>query len=86
MMSKKKKKKEAPATLKAGGAPHKVYKEDGKVVVDHLGKKGGKYDKINLTKQTKGKVKTVSQGVKSTKAWHKENPHKYKTKSSSKKK
>jgi len=41
---------------------------------------------INLNKQTKGKVKTVSQGVKSTKAWHKENPHKYKTKFSSKKK
>jgi hypothetical protein len=73
MMSKKKKKKEAPATLKAGGAPHKVYKEDGKVVVDHLGKKGGKYDKINLTKH--GGAKTVKEGVKAVKSWHKSRAH-----------
>jgi hypothetical protein len=70
------KKKENPATLKAGGAPHKVYKKDDKVIVDHLGKKGGKYDKIDLTKM--GGAKTVKQGVKAVKEWHSSNPHKKK--------
>lgn len=73
MAKSKKRKKEAPATLKAGGAPHKVYKEDGKVVVDHLGKKGGKNDKINLTKVAG--AKTVKEGVKATKSWHKSRSH-----------
>lgn len=68
------KKKESPATLKAGGEAHKVYKKDGKVIVDHLGKKSGKYDKIDLTKN--GGSKTVKQGVKAVKSWHKDNPHK----------
>lgn len=67
-------KKENPATLKAGGAPHTVYKKDGKVVVDHLGKKGGKNDKINLT--DKAGAKTVKQGVKAVKKWHATTPHK----------
>lgn len=69
-----KSKKESPATVKAGGSPHKVYKKDGKVIVDHLGKKSGKYDKIDLTKN--GGSKTVKQGVKAVKSWHKDNPHK----------
>lgn len=69
-----KNKKEAPATIKTGGAPHKVYKKDGKVIVDHLGKKGGKYDKIDLTKN--GGAKTVKQGVKAVKSWHKNKSHK----------
>jgi hypothetical protein len=67
-------KKESPATLKAGNAPHKVYKKDGKVIVDHLDKKGGKYDKIDLTKN--GGAKTVKQGVKAVKKWHSTKPHK----------
>lgn len=66
--------KEKPATLKAGGAPHVVYKKNDKVIVDHLGKKKGKWDKINLTKN--GGAKTVKQGVKAVKKWHKTRPHK----------
>jgi hypothetical protein len=67
-------KKEPSKTLKAGGEPHKVYKKDGKVIVDHTKKKGGKWDKINLTKMAD--TKSVKQGVKEVKKWHKENPHK----------
>jgi hypothetical protein len=65
------KKKENPATFKADGKVHRVYKEkNGDVVVNHAGsaKKNGKYDKINLTK--KAGAKTVKQGVKATKNWH----------------
>jgi hypothetical protein len=71
------KKKEAPATLKVSGKVHRVYKDKkGDVVVDHAGsaKENGKYDKIDLTK--KAGAKTVKAGVKATKAWHKNNPHK----------
>jgi len=68
------KKKETPATLAAGGAPHRIYKKDGKVIVDHLGKTKGKYDKLNLTDLAG--AKTVKEGVKATKDWHKKNPHK----------
>lgn len=70
-------KKESPATLKVSGKVHRVYKKkDGDVVVDHAGsaKQNGKYDKINLTK--KAGAKTVKEGVKATKNWHKTNPHK----------
>jgi hypothetical protein len=67
-------KKEPSKTLKAGGAPHKVYKKKGKVIVDHLDKKGGKWDKIDLTKMAG--AKSVKAGVKATKDWHKTNPHK----------
>jgi hypothetical protein len=72
-----KKKKEAPATLKVSGKVHRVYKEKGgDVVVNHAGskKENGKYDKIDLTK--KAGAKTVKDGVKATKDWHKSNPHK----------
>ena len=71
------KKKETPATIKVSGKVHRVYKEkDGDVVVNHAGsaKENGKYDKINLTK--KAGSKTVKAGVKATKNWHKDNPHK----------
>ena len=51
---------------------HVVKKnKKGDVVVDHAGKSQGKWDKINLTK--KAGAKTVKQGVKATKAWHKKN-------------
>ncbi len=70
--------------VKVTGVPHVVKKQGKDVVVDHPTIKNGKYDKINLTKQTKGKVKTVEQGVKSTKEWHKENPHTYKDKAKKK--
>jgi hypothetical protein len=70
------KKKEKPAKLKAGGADHVVKKnKKGEVIVDHAASaKAGKYDKINLTK--KAGSKTVKEGVKATKDWHKSNPHK----------
>lgn len=67
-------KKESPATISAGGKGHRIYKKDGKVIVDHVGKKNGKWDKINLTKMAG--AKTVKEGVKATKDWHKKNPHK----------
>jgi len=70
--------------IKASGVTHVVKKQGKDIVVEHPTIKAGKYDKINLTKQTKGKVKTVSQGVKSTKEWHAENPHTYKNKSKKK--
>lgn len=67
-------KKEKPKRVIAGGEPHVVYKKDKKVIVDHLGKKGGKWDKINLTQ--KGGAKSVKEGVKAVRSWHKNNPHK----------
>jgi NAD/NADP transhydrogenase alpha subunit len=67
-----KKKDEKPKTLKAGGTEHVVKKKKGDVIVDHAGNQG-KWDKINLTK--KGGSKTVKQGVKAVKSWHKNNPH-----------
>lgn len=67
-------KKEKSKTLKAGGTKHTVKKnKKGDVVVDHVGNQG-KWDKINLTK--KGGSKTVKEGVKAVKDWHKKNPHK----------
>lgn len=71
--------------IKVTGVPHVVKKVGSDIIVEHPTIKNGKYDRINLTKQTKGKIKTVNQGIKSTKGWHKENPHKYKTKSKTKK-
>lgn len=81
--TKKPKVTEKPVTL-AIGVPgkkarvaHKVSKnKKGDVVVEHTNRDMGKYDKINLTK--KGGAKTVKQGVKAVKDWHKQNPHKAK--------
>jgi hypothetical protein len=56
-------------TIKAAGEPHKVFKKDGKIIVDHVNKKGGKWDKINLT--SKAGAKTIKQGVKAVKKYHK---------------
>jgi hypothetical protein len=53
---------------------HKVSKDKkGDVVVEHTNVKLGKYDKINLT--NKAGSKSVSQGVKAVKTYHKQNPH-----------
>ena len=79
-MADKKKKEEKPVTL-AIGVPkkkakvvHKVSKnKKGDVVVEHTNTNQGKWDKINLTKM--GGSKTVKQGVKAVKSWHKSNPH-----------
>ena len=58
-------------SFKADGEKHTVKKnKKGEVIVDHA-KKTGKYDKINLTK--KAGAKTIKQGVKATKDWHKKN-------------
>jgi hypothetical protein len=57
--------------IKAAGEKHTIKKnKKGEVVVDHASKTG-KYDKINLTK--KAGSKTIAQGVKATKDWHKKN-------------
>ena len=57
--------------IKAAGEKHTVKKNrSGEIVVDHAGNKG-KYDKINLTK--KAGAKTIEQGVKATRKWHKNN-------------
>jgi hypothetical protein len=70
------KRAEAAKTLNTGGADHVVKKnKKGEIIVDHAASaKAGKYDKINLTK--KAGAKTVKEGVKATKDWHKKNPHK----------
>lgn len=73
-------KPDKPVTL-AIGVPgrkaqvtHKVSKnKKGDVVVEHTNVKLGKYDKINLTQ--KGGAKSIKQGVKAVKQWHKSNPH-----------
>lgn len=66
--------KNAPATISAGGKGHRIYKKNGNIIVDHVGKNNGKMDKLNLTKMAG--AKTVKQGVKATKSWHKTHPHK----------
>ena len=61
------------AKIKVSGKVHNVKKnKNGEVIVDHAGNIG-KYDKINLTK--KAGAKTVKEGEKATRAWHKKNPH-----------
>lgn len=52
----------------ADGEKHRVFKRDGKVYVDHVEKDGGKYDVINLTKNTG--AKTIKSGVKAVRDYH----------------
>lgn len=52
----------------ADGEKHRVYKRDSRVYVDHVEKQGGKYDVIDLTKNTG--AKTIDQGVKAVKDYH----------------
>jgi len=62
------------AKVKVSGKVHNVKKnKNGDIVVDHEGKNDPKGDKINLTK--KAGAKTIQQGIKATKNWHKKNPH-----------
>ena len=66
------------------GENHRVYKKEsptgngkgieGHIMVNHPTENKGKWDTIDLTKITNGKVKTVAQGVASTKKWHDKNP------------
>ena len=60
----------------------KSGRNKGDIIVDHTAKKGGKYDKMNLTKVAGSK--TVKDGVKATRKWHKENPQKKATRGSKK--
>ncbi len=72
MVSKKKK-------LKITGVTHVItIDKKGNITVDHPGLKKGPWKKANLTKVAG--VKTIKQGIKSAKAWHKNNPHKKKKK------
>ena len=58
-------------TIKVAGEKHTIKKnKKGDIIVDHAGNKG-QYDKIDLTK--KAGVKTIKEGVKATKDWHKKN-------------
>jgi len=68
----------------SGGETHVVYKKEsptgngkgieGHIMVNHPTKDKGKWDTIDLTEITNYDVKTVKQGVASTKQWHAENP------------
>jgi hypothetical protein len=62
------------AKVKVAGKVHEIKKnKKGDVIVDHAGDNDPKWDKINLTK--KAGAKTVKEGIKATKDWHKKNPH-----------
>jgi hypothetical protein len=66
------------------GENHRVYEKvsptgngkgiEGHIMVNHPTENKKRWDTIDLTKITNGRVKTVAQGVASTKKWHKENP------------
>lgn len=84
--------KKGGKVVKIGGQTHKVYKkktdkgigDKGDIIVDHTaGIPAGKWDKINLTKAAR--AKTVAQGAKSVRKWHKDNPDYYKNKKDGKK-
>jgi len=70
--------------VNTGGEKHLVYKKEsptgngkgieGHIMVTHPTKDKGKWDTIDLTAITNYKVKTVQDGVESTKKWHAENP------------
>ena len=67
------------ARVTAGGEKHRVYKKTtkkgegkvGDIMVNHPTKDKGTYDTISLTRTAK--AKTVKQGVKAEKDWHKKN-------------
>lgn len=52
----------------SGGESHRVFKKDGDVFVDHVDKHGGKWDVINLTKNTG--AKSISAGITAVKNYH----------------
>lgn len=60
-------------SVKITGVKHTVKKVGNRVVVDHAGGKGKKWDKINLSK--KAGVKTVKQGVAASRKYHLTKPH-----------
>jgi hypothetical protein len=60
-------------SVKITGVKHTVKKVGNRVVVDHAGGKGKKWDKIDLSK--KAGVKTVKQGVAASRKYHSSKPH-----------
>jgi hypothetical protein len=60
-------------SVKITGVKHTVKKVGNRVVVDHAGSKGKKWDKIDLTK--KAGAKTVRQGVAASRKYHSTKPH-----------
>ena len=52
----------------ADGEPHRVFKKGDNVFVDHVRKDGGKWDVINLTRESG--AKSVDAGVKAVKDYH----------------
>jgi hypothetical protein len=61
-------------TVKITGVNHTFKKVGKRVVVDHAGNKGKKWDKLDLTK--KAGAKTVKQGVAASRKYHAAKPHK----------
>ena len=71
------------AKAKITGVTHVISKDKkGDIIVDHPGIKKGAWKKADLTKVAG--VKTVKQGLKSAKSWHKDHPHKQVKKGKSK--
>ena len=68
----------------SGGETHVVYRKEsptgngkgieGHIMINHPTKDKGKWDTIDLTDISNYKVKTIDQGIASTKKWHAENP------------
>lgn len=67
------------ARVTAGGEKHRIYKKTtkkgegkvGDIMVNHPTKDKGTYDTISLTRTAN--AKTVKQGIKAEKDWHKKN-------------
>lgn len=73
--------KQGGVILNAGGEKHEIYVKTtnrgegtkGHIMVNHPTMDKGMWDTIDLTQ--KAGVKTIAQGIESTKKWHKENPY-----------
>jgi len=60
--------------LTVGGEYHRIYKNaDGDIMVNHPKEDKGKWDTINLTKESD--ANTIAEGVASVRKWHRENPY-----------
>ena len=73
--------KQGGVILNTGGEKHEIYVKTtnrgegtkGHIMVNHPTMDKGMWDTIDLTQ--KAGVKTIAQGIESTKKWHKENPY-----------
>jgi len=60
--------------LTVDGEHHRVYRNaDGDIMVNHPKENKGKWDTINLTKESD--ANTIAEGVASVRKWHRENPY-----------